>query len=145
MQSVKDAVPYIRDVWTAIGPLLGVFVGAFLTRSWDKKKWMNDNRKEEYRELMSSLTEAATAMMKRWYPATINTVTREEVQMSSDKYLLALKVIKTRIFIANDMKEMNLFDRFGEAVHTMIANESVDTFEEVYETLRDEIVARATR
>jgi hypothetical protein len=43
-------------VWGAIGPLVGIFVGHVLIRSWQQKQWMLDRRKEEWRELLTTLT-----------------------------------------------------------------------------------------
>jgi len=48
-----------RNIWTAIGPMLGVLIGALLARSSERQKWMNDNRKEECRELLTAMTRAA--------------------------------------------------------------------------------------
>jgi hypothetical protein len=43
----------------ALSGLLGVILGAFLTRSWQRKQWLLDNKKAEYRELISILSQAA--------------------------------------------------------------------------------------
>jgi hypothetical protein len=50
---------FIAKAWSGVGPLVGVFVGAWLSRSWQRKQWVMDNRKAEYRELISGLRECA--------------------------------------------------------------------------------------
>ena len=55
----------LAKFWAAAGPLVGVLLGALLGRSWDRRKWLNDNRKEEYRELITALTDAAVALIER--------------------------------------------------------------------------------
>jgi hypothetical protein len=145
MQTFKEAIPYIRDVWTAVGPLLGVLVGALLARSWDKKKWMNDNRKEEFRELITALTEAATAIMGNHHHIRDHTQTTEEGDKALGKYMNALNIIKSRIFVAKNVNEMNLFDRWGEGFKTITTTGSIIQFEDVFEKIRDELIERATR
>jgi hypothetical protein len=54
-----EAVSYLRDVlklWPALGPLLGVVVGAWLTARWQRKKWIFDNKAAEYRALFDALS-----------------------------------------------------------------------------------------
>jgi hypothetical protein len=143
MQSLKEVAPYIRGIWTAIGPLLGVLVGALLARSWDKKKWMNDNRKAEFRELITALTNAATALMMQQTHLNEHRLQTDEEEHARQTHLEAWKVIKTRIFIAHDVKEMKLFDRWGESIKAMRATKKVHPFEDSFEKLKDEIVERA--
>jgi hypothetical protein len=56
---IKDSA---GKVWPVVISLAGVFAGAWLARLWDRKKWQNDNRKQEYRELLTSLTSAEIAL-----------------------------------------------------------------------------------
>jgi len=44
------------------GTLCGVLIGHFLTRSWQRKQWLQDRRKEEFRELMTYLLKALRSM-----------------------------------------------------------------------------------
>jgi len=58
----------LKAVWASVGPLVGVLVGALLARSWDRRKWINENRKQEYRELLTTLTSVIdrTSDLKNW-------------------------------------------------------------------------------
>jgi hypothetical protein len=49
---------YASKSWAAVGPLIGVLVGAYLTGRRQKRDWLADNKKEEYRELLSAMTKA---------------------------------------------------------------------------------------
>jgi hypothetical protein len=40
------------------GTLGGIVIGHVLTRSWQREQWLRDNRKQEYRELLTSLSAA---------------------------------------------------------------------------------------
>src|SRR5438067_2224291 len=45
----------VYKIWAAIGPLIGVLVGAWLTARWQRKRWIQDNKKAEYREVLDTL------------------------------------------------------------------------------------------
>jgi len=51
-------------VWGAIGPFVGILVGHVLTRSWQQKQWMLDRRKEEWRELLTTLARSFVTICK---------------------------------------------------------------------------------
>jgi hypothetical protein len=53
----------VLAVWAAIGPMTGIVLGHFLTRSLEEKRWHLDNRTQEYRELLSSLATAYMNML----------------------------------------------------------------------------------
>jgi hypothetical protein len=142
-QLLKEAVPYIRGLWTAVGPLLGVLVGAFLARSWDKKKWMNDNRKEEFRELITALMNAAAALIMQQIHANEQTIEMDEEENAQAMHLEAIKVMKTRIFIANDVKAMHIYERWTGAIKEMRKTKAVGGLEDTFETLTNELVERA--
>ncbi len=43
----------VMAIWTAVGPLVGVFVGAYIANRNQRKHWVGNCKKEEYRELYS--------------------------------------------------------------------------------------------
>jgi heme exporter protein D len=53
---------YAGMVWAAVGPLIGVFIGAFLTNRTQRKQWLADRKREEYHQLMSTITAAYQEM-----------------------------------------------------------------------------------
>ncbi|MBO0910570.1 MAG: hypothetical protein J2P13_02155 [Acidobacteria bacterium] len=44
--------------WGVVGPLVGVVLGSLLTRSWQRNQWIRDNKRAEYRELITVLSES---------------------------------------------------------------------------------------
>jgi hypothetical protein len=140
----KLVLHYVAATWAAIGPLGGVLVGAYLSRSWDRQKWMNDNRKQEFKELIEALTDSATALMKEQAIRDSSDIFEYNDPEARVKHGNALKIIKSRIYISQDMKEMNLFDRWTESIKLMLDTASIHHFEITYENLKDEIIKRAT-
>jgi hypothetical protein len=45
-------VTVFLTIWVPIGPLMGIVVGHYLTRSWQHRQWIADNQKEEYKNLL---------------------------------------------------------------------------------------------
>jgi hypothetical protein len=104
---------------------------------------MNDNRKEEFRELIGALMDAATALMMQQIHFNDHTLEPDEEEHAQAMHLDALKVMKTRIFIASDVRAMRLYDRWTEAIKAMRATKTVDYFEDTFEKLTEELVDRA--
>jgi hypothetical protein len=55
----------IFAVWAAVGPLVGIVIGHYLTRSWQRSQWIADNRKEEYRKVLSGLNRLNMLLVKQ--------------------------------------------------------------------------------
>jgi hypothetical protein len=51
-------------LWGVIAPLVGILVGHYLSRSWQRKQWIQDRRKEEWRELLTILTRSFVTICK---------------------------------------------------------------------------------
>lgn len=47
---------YVYQVWAAVGPLVGVVVGAWLAARWQRRRWILDNKTAEYRGLFDALS-----------------------------------------------------------------------------------------
>jgi hypothetical protein len=52
--------------------------------------------------------------------------------------------LQDRLFIAAELEKMNLFDRWGNAVKNVLADKSVSVFDDKVETMKRDIVKRAT-
>jgi hypothetical protein len=61
---------------TVLSGIIGLLLGHFLTRSWQLQQWKLENRKAEYRELLSKLSAGLTAAL--YYSSWSDTAGREE-------------------------------------------------------------------
>ena len=140
---------YTKNIWVMVGPLVGVMLGALLGRSWDQRKWLNDNRKEEYRELMTALTDAAAAIIERVHSRDGGHIPliKERIAFMADKQELqakSIKVLQDRIFIAAEIEQMDLLERWGNAVKIVLKDKNLSAFDDTFEVLKKEIVKHAT-
>ena len=130
-------------LWGAIGPLAGILVGHYLTRSWQQQQWKMDRRKEEFRELLTSLSESIAAEMRidrhKEVPTSKNMKVLEELQSQ------CFRVIHDRIFIAADVARLNISERWIDAfAKHKEASGSIGAFVEVYVDITQDIVKVAT-
>jgi hypothetical protein len=56
-------IHWLYVVWAAIGPLVGVIIGAWLTSRWQRKQWVLDNKAREYREALDALNTYRRALL----------------------------------------------------------------------------------
>jgi hypothetical protein len=85
-------------LWAAIGPMVGIVVGHLLTRSWQREQWILDSRKEEFRELLSTLTMTYSLLVQR-------ICTTESTAKAS-------AVIRDRLYIAVEVEELKILERW---------------------------------
>jgi len=50
-------------IWAALGPVIGILIAHYLLRSWQRRQWLADNRKEEYRKLLAALNRVNMALV----------------------------------------------------------------------------------
>lgn len=103
------------SVWAAIGPLIGILIGQFIARSFQRRQWILDCRKAEFRELISALSDTIVHLMMFTPVLEAGHGEKEFAEfLASEK--VAMRVLSDRIYIARDIKELNTTDRFLSAV-----------------------------
>jgi len=88
-----------------VGALAGIVIGHFLTRSSQHRQWIRDNRKQEYRELLSSISDAYLhiVQIKPGLGWEKEAYLRTE-QVKADSF----RVLHDRIFIAQEIKDADI-------------------------------------
>src|SRR5271163_290979 len=95
---------HLSDLWSAAGPLIGVYIGSQLAARSHRRDWIADNKKEEYRELISTLTKSMSTIHGMW-----GAILNPDDQRSRAKaYTDVLEVNRSRIFIANEIKHLRI-------------------------------------
>lgn len=124
---------YSNRAWTPLGPLVGVLIGAWLTRSGDREKWERENRKEECRELITAISHAATLQ--------INLGNGTSERQAYEAYLDSIKTIHDRIFIAEAIEQRDILNLWAHSVHDF-GKKKIDaaTFSDRVEKIRKTIV-----
>ena len=107
-------VTVFLTIWAAVGPLVGILIGHYLLRSWQRKQWFADNRLREWRELIGTLfTSFSTISLlgnKR------ENLTAESVQEHYDADTIALLTINNRIYIDKEVEQEKIHARWNSLV-----------------------------
>lgn len=135
----KGIAEYASKSWAALGPLVGVLVGAYVANRNQRRQWLMDNRKREYQELITSLTVAAMGQIDQYARGPGN-ISGEEIEVVNGKYLESIRIIQDRIFIAHELDAMELFDRWGESVKKLQQSHDYDGFENTFGKIKGELI-----
>jgi hypothetical protein len=92
------------------GTLAGIVVGQLLSRSWQREQACLDNKKQEYRELMTSMADAYTQLL-RLGTETVGRSLEVRAEIEGAQYK-SLRTIHDRIYIADRIDELMLFENW---------------------------------
>ena len=104
--------------WHSVGQLLlGIFVGAFISQRWQRRQWLLDNKKTEYRELLSGIATASYRNLKALPLRNEHTGERRELSPDEQGELLEAqtegqRLLSDRIFIASQIERENIIERW---------------------------------
>jgi hypothetical protein len=102
-----------------VGGFVGNLISLWLTSSLQRKNWVKDNKKLEWRELIDELEKAMSGMSYAFPP-----VFRDASDESTDWKTgmgIGAKVIRDRIFIATVIKERGIIKKWEELVRYVVS------------------------
>ena len=106
---------WLGKTWAVVGPLVGVVIGAWLSRSWQRKQWVLDSKKAEYRELLSTLSESFhVILMTR--AVKDGRFDEQARQQSMDAGVAGLKSMEDRLFIEKRLRKSDIFEKWNMLV-----------------------------
>jgi len=101
-----------RVVAPLIG-LIGVIVGAWLTRSSQTNQWIRDRKLQEYTELLDVLVERKEAILLS-KSTTITVLTSQQQSDEAHKCLAASKIFQNRLFIDNALRKIQALEKWSD-------------------------------
>jgi len=125
-----------------LGSLSGVILTSRLTRSWQRTQWIADNKKAEYRELLSSLARTERLIREA---RSVDVMTAEERRSVWEAENETWRVIQDRIFIADRVKKMRVLSRWADSRPFTAGRAEMVEFVKEAGALRNEIMAAARR
>lgn len=126
-------------MWAAVGPLAGIVIGHYLTRSWQREQRIADNEKEEFRNLLAALNRLNMVLLDRHSDGRLDL---EEL-----KPLMAAitSAINTSLFIADFLGESNVASDVLDAVKKLIQNDDFAGYHAKYWEAVNLIIAAAKK
>jgi hypothetical protein len=132
--------------WNVLGPFVGIGVGAWLGRSWDRKRWLADKRAEECRELISALAHSVSqAFNAKHGVAERGMATSTEIDAADKAHKESLKVMQDRIFIAADVNNSRLRERWVQAMRDFYTNGDHKELQSQFELVKSTIISWAMK
>lgn len=128
-------------IWGVVAPFLGVLAGSFLTSWWQHKQWVLDNKKQEYRELLSALSDAYGRICILQQPGVASGP--EEQRTLQETHLSALRTIRDRIFIVSDLNRDEILKLWLEATDHFENDRLYLDFRQRYNEINSRIVKAA--
>jgi hypothetical protein len=134
----------ILAIWAAVGPLVGVRYGSELSKRVQREHWINDNAKQECREVLSTLT-TAFAVIVRYHAVPISGPPisgphdsgemreRDEVERRS------LETLHSRLFIADELEKRQIRERWVKAIRQYEDKADRTTFSREFGSISQEI------
>jgi hypothetical protein len=102
--------------WSVIAPLVGIFIGHLLGRSWQREQWLRDKRYEDYQAVLSGVTSAYMSIIRVHKVRETSHYTPEMVQDVERIKADSFRVLRDRIFIADELETTNISGKWDSAV-----------------------------
>lgn len=97
-------------IWAAVGPLAGLYIGFLLTSREQHQQWLRDNRKEEFKEVVTAVSRFIVDHMA--YASSLGSDLPQSKQAYVDSYKATSLVLTDRVFIHADLYDKNIPHRF---------------------------------
>ena len=133
----------ILGIWAALGPLVGVRYGHALSKRLQTERWVVENKKQEYREVLGAITEAFSTIV-RYGSAGI--ATGPDEQRARDRAeSVSSGILRDRLFIARELEELNALNRWVEATRDFDNQHDITQFTQRFAKLASDIREVALR
>jgi hypothetical protein len=117
-------VTLFLTIWAPVGPLIGLVIGHYLSRSQQRRRWLADERTKEWRELLTTLTTSMTTIIQCRQGGRTVEMMKNHLRAS----VAAGEVLSNRLLIAKEVRQRQLLDRWHEAVHSFESDGDAEAF-----------------
>jgi hypothetical protein len=121
---------------------VGLVMGQRMARNTQREQWLKDCRKEEFKELLSVLTQSFATICDLYSSSGRS---GNDARVAREAAILALSTISDRIYIAKDVKELNIHKIWRDAANEFEHDHVFVAFGEKYALINAMIVDAATK
>ncbi len=131
----QQTVTLIVGIFGIVGTLsAGLSIGQYLSRSWQREQWFLDKKIEEYREVLSALTESYLVWRKK------HTRTADDIEAMTTSYGKTMQVMFDRITVAREIRKLKIEQRWIEATDYFDEGMDQGEFAKHYGSIAKDIV-----
>jgi len=127
----------ILGIWAALGPLVGVRYGHVLSKRLQKEHWIADNKKQEYREVLSALADAFSTIVR--FGSAGVAIGREEQRARDGAEASSFRILRDRLFIAKELGDLKALNRWLEATRDFDNKHDITQFSQRFAKLDSDI------
>jgi hypothetical protein len=138
VNSVDQNAVWASGTIAIAGVVVGAVLNYFLSDRSQRKQWQADNRKAEFRELITAVNESFTTILA----LSRNTPFFHDDQHQTDLTLAetnAVRVIADRIFIAHDVGKLKVMERWTAAARQFAHGKDIQAFGNEVNQLSEDI------
>ena len=132
-------VTIFLTLWAAVGPLVGILIGHYLVRSWQRRQWLADNQKEEYRRVLAGLNRLNMALVEQYCNGNVDA---QEIKQAMEESTIALN---TSLFITDFLEGSQVAGDVLAAVKKLDQGSSFDDYHKEYWKAVNLIIASAKK
>jgi hypothetical protein len=125
-------------IWGVVGPMAGVGFGHYLSASSERKRWIADNEKDEYRKLLAALTKVNLALCSLRSG-------HENLQPIYEALSEFSQACGTCLFVNDFLEKSKLGGEIHEAVQLALKGGDFKDFQKKYWAAVHELIASAKR
>jgi hypothetical protein len=122
-------------IWAVVWPLVGILLGHYLTRSWQRRQWIADNQKEEYRRLLVALNDLSIVFTVEPLPG----------QQVKDALHKLAEAVNTSLFITDFLEESKVLSAIIAAGKTMTKDGVYENYSKEHWKAVNQIIAAAKK
>jgi len=120
-----------------LGTALGIVLGHHFSKKTQREQWVRDNRKAEYRELLTTISESFMLLMELRRPGiALGPEEQREVFQAETK---SVRIIADRIYIADEIAKIGLMKRWTTALNVFKTDLNIQAFANETGALSEEI------
>jgi hypothetical protein len=130
-------VTIFLTLWASVGPLVGILIGHHLVKSWQRRQWLADNQKEEYRRVLAGLNRVNMALSQQYCYGNVDA---QEIKQALEELTIALN---TTLFIREFLEESKVAGNVLAAIRKLDQGGSFDDYHKEYWKAINLIIASA--
>ena len=126
------------NVWAIAGPFVGILLGSWLTTRNQRRHWLLDNKRSEYRELLTTIADSGSKLLVFWGRNPV-VASGEEQFTIGETARQSVDVIYNRLFIADEVKKLDVLKRWEATIDGLRKSHNVDAFGKLMDQIMDDI------
>ena len=127
-----------------LGPFVGILIGSWLTMKVQRKLWILDNKRAEYRKLLTTLTDAGSKLIV-FYGAMPGVVTAKEQIAIGETARKSANLIYNRLFIADVIVKLNIALRWQDGISALRKDHDGIAFAKLLDGIMNDLRSEAIK